>query len=161
MTIVALDPSHDVGSFSCGVPSLDEWLRRYALTAQQSHGVRVYVAVQDYEIAGFYALAAGSVQHHAAPPRLVRGLAQHPVPVVVLARLAVSERWQGRGFGSSLLIDAVRRTLRVAEEVGVRAMVVDAKDDAAREFYEHFGFVASPTDPRHLVALIKDLRALE
>ncbi len=93
-----------------------------------------------------------------APHRLTKGLAHHPVPITLLARLAVRADWQGRGMGAGLLKDAMRRTLQAADIVGIRAFTVHAKDEPSRRFYEHFGFAPSPTDPRHLFLLIKDLR---
>jgi predicted N-acetyltransferase YhbS len=94
------------------------------------------------------------------PERLTRGLARHPVPIMLLARLAVSVEWQGRGLGAGLMKDAMRRTLQAADIAGIRAFGVHAKDDVARAFYEHFGFVASSSDPFHLFVLMKDLRRI-
>jgi GNAT superfamily N-acetyltransferase len=95
-----------------------------------------------------------------APERLTKGLARHPVPIMLLARLAVGSAWQSRGIGAGLLKDAMRRTLQAADIGGIRAFTVHAKDAPARRFYEHFGFVVSPTDPLHLFLLMKDLRPL-
>lgn len=95
-----------------------------------------------------------------APERLTKGLARHPVPIMLLARLAVAVTWQGRGIGAGLLKDAMRLTLQAAEIGGIRAFAVHAKDDDARRFYAHFGFAPSPSDPLHLFLLIKDLRPL-
>ena len=105
-----------------------------------------------------YSLVVGEVAYGDAPERLTKGLARHPVPMMLLARLAVGVAWQGRGIGAGLLKDAMQRTLQAADIGGTRAFAVHAKDEAARRFYEHFGFVASPTDPLHLFLLIKDLR---
>lgn len=110
-------------------------------------------------MAGFYSLAVGQIAFDDAPERLAKGLARHPVPVMLLARLAVSVAHQGRGIGSGLLKDAMLRSLAAAEIAGIRAMVTHAKDDAARRFYEHFDFAPSPTDPLHLFILLKDARA--
>ena len=109
---------------------------------------------------GYYSLAVGAVAPTDAPTRVTKGLARHPVPVMLLARLAVDRTEKGRGLGAALLHDALARTLQAADIAGIRAMIVHAKDDAARRFYEHFDFDPSPTDPYHLYLLIKDLRKL-
>lgn len=109
---------------------------------------------------GYYSLAFGEVAYEDAPDRLRKGIAAHPVPLMVLARLAVSSAWAGRRVGSGLLKDALGRTLAAAGIAGLRAFAVHAKDDEARSFYEHFDFIASPTDPMHLFVLLKDIRAL-
>ena len=101
----------------------------------------------DAEVAGYYTLVVGPVEYDGAPERLKKGLATHPVPIMLLARLAVASAWQGKGLGAGLLKDAMLRTLQAAEIAGIRAFAVHAKDDAARSFYERFGLVASPTDP--------------
>jgi predicted N-acetyltransferase YhbS len=89
-----------------------------------------------------------------------KGLARHPIPIMLLARLAVSSAWQGRGLGAGLLKDAMRRSLQAADIAGIRAFAVHAKDERARDFYEHVGFIPSPTDPLHLYLLIKDIRQI-
>jgi len=113
-----------------------------------------------HEIIGFHTLVVGEARHEEAPERLTKGLALHPVPVMLLARLGVSVRRQGCGIGAGLLRDAILRTLQVADIAGVRALAVHAKNEGARSFYERFDFLPSPTDPLHLFALIKDLRKL-
>src|SRR5262249_42638456 len=105
-------------------------------------------------------LVVGEIQREGAPERLTKGLARHPVPVMLLARLGVDAKWHGKGIGAGLLRDTILRTLQVAELAGVRAIVVHAKNEAARAFYERFDFQPSPTDPLHLYALIKDLKSL-
>lgn len=149
---------HVVEDFDCGQAALNRFLLRFALTSQQANASQTYVGLADAEIAGFYTLVVGEVAYADAPERLTKGLAQHPVPLMLLARLAVGVRWQGRRVGAGLLKDAMRRTVQVAEIVGIRALAAHAKDDAARAFYAHFGFVASPTDPLHMFLLTKDLR---
>jgi GNAT superfamily N-acetyltransferase len=111
-------------------------------------------------VVGYYALAAGSVEHEEVPARIRKGLARYPVPVILLARLAVDQQERGRGLGAALLKDALTRAARAADEIGARAILVHAKDDEARSFYEHFDFEPSPSDPLHLFLLMKDLRAL-
>src|SRR5262249_39013491 len=151
-------PDHVVSEFDCGSEELNRYLTRFALKNQQAGAARTYVAVSDLEVVGFYSLAVGEVAYEAAPARLTKGLARHPVPVMLLARLAVSGAWHGRGLSSGLLKDAMQRTLQAADIAGIRALVVHAKDDAARSFYEHFGFASSPSDPLHLYVLLKEIR---
>jgi GNAT superfamily N-acetyltransferase len=156
--IEKLHRTHNVEQFTCGQPELDRFLIRHALQAQQSNSSQTYVALSDSEVVGFYTIVAGEVQHAQAPQRVVKGMSRHPIPLLVLARLAVHSNAQGRGLGSGLLLDALGRTLQVADVIGVRALAVHAKDDQAAAFYRHFGFTPSPTDPRHLFMIIKDIR---
>jgi GNAT superfamily N-acetyltransferase len=156
--IEKLHRTHNVEQFSCGQPELDRFLIRHALQAQQSNSSQTYVALSGDEIVGFYTIVAGEVQHALAPERVVKGMARHPIPLLVLARLAVHTNAQGRGLGSGLLLDALGRTLQVADVIGVRALAVHAKDDQAVAFYRHFGFMPSPADARHLFMIIKDIR---
>jgi GNAT superfamily N-acetyltransferase len=151
---------HAVDPFDCGEPALDRFLARFAFPNQQANASQTYVGLADDTVIGFYTLVVGEVAHAEAPERLVKGLARHPVPIMLLARLAVARDWQGKGIGAGLLRDAVLRTLQAADIAGIRALAVHAKDDAARAFYRRFDFVESPTDPLHLFALIKDLRDL-
>jgi GNAT superfamily N-acetyltransferase len=121
---------------------------------------QIYVAISSDIVVGYHSLSVGEVARDDAPGRLTKGLARHPVPIMLLARLAVSTGWQGRGLGAGLLKDAMRRTLQAADIAGIRAFAVHAKDQPAQAFYEHFGFIPSPTDPLHLFLLIKDIRRL-
>jgi GNAT superfamily N-acetyltransferase len=158
---VALEAWHRAENFQCGVLSLDEWLRKHALQSHRSGGSRVFVTTQtDPDIAGYYALAAGAVMPRDATARLARGMATNlPVPVVLLGRLAVDARHQGQHLGRSLLKDAMMRVLQAGELIGIRALLVHAIDEHAREWYTQFGFECSPTHPLHIILLIKDLRA--
>jgi GNAT superfamily N-acetyltransferase len=156
--IEKLHRTHNVEQFTCGQPELDRFLIRHALQAQQSNSSQTYAAVSDDEIVGFYTIVAGEVQRAHAPERVIKGMSRHPIPLLVLARLAVHINAQGRGIGSGLLLDALGRTLQVADVIGVRALAVHAKDDRAAAFYRHFGFMPSPTDTRHLFMIIKDIR---
>jgi GNAT superfamily N-acetyltransferase len=158
LQIEKLNRSHAVEQFSCGQPELDRFLVRHALRAQQSNSSQTYVAKSGSEIVGFYTIVAGEVHHANAPERVAKGMPRHPIPLLVLARLAVDIKAQGHGIGAGLLLDALGRTLQVADVIGVRALAVHAKDDQAVAFYRHFGFTHSPTDPRHLFMLIKDIR---
>lgn len=157
--IEPLAEHHDTGSFDCGKPELTEWLRRYALVNQRARAARTFVVHRQGRVVGYYALAAASVVHAEAPRRVSKGLARHPIPVFLLARLAVDLSEQGAGLGGALLKDALLRAAGAAEEIGARALLVHAMDDEARRFYEHFGFEPSPTDPLHLFLLMKDLEA--
>lgn len=156
--IEKLQPHHAVDAFDCGQDALNRFLQQYALPTQLSGGAHTYVGVADDTVIGYYALAAGSVEHAQAPERVKKGLAKHAIPVMLLARLAVDLRWQQQGVGAALLKDATLRTLQAAEIAGIRALVVHAKDEGARQFYERFDFHPSPTDPLHLFILLKDLR---
>ena len=161
LRIEKLQRRHAVENFDCGEDALNRFLVRFALPNQMANASQTYVGVSDEDaIVGFYTLVVGEVRYDEAPERLTKGLARHPVPVMLLARLGVSEAWQGKRIGAGLLRDAVLRTLQVADIAGVHALVVHAKNDAARSFYERFDFQPSPTDPLHLFALIKDLKNL-
>ena len=153
-----LTDAHDTSEFDCGKLELTDWLRRHALPSHQARSARVFVAHRNRRVVGYYALAAGSVEREAGPDRVKKGLARHPVPVILLARLAVDRREQGHGLGASLLKDALTRAAAAADEIGVRAVLVHAKDEDARVFYERFDFEPSPTDALHLFLLMKDLK---
>lgn len=152
---------HDVEAFDCGKEPLNRYLTRYALQNQLMGAAQSYVAVADAgHVIGYYTLVFGQVAYADAPERLRKGVAAHPVPLMVLARLAVAAHWAGKGIGSGLLKDAMLRTLQAADIAGLRALVVHAKDDEARSFYERFDFTSSPSDPMHLFVLLKDVRAV-
>lgn len=159
-SVEKLTRRHAVEAFDCGEEPLNRFLLRYALQNQQASASQTYVGLSDKRIIGFYTLVVGEVAYEGAPERLVKGLARHPVPIMLLARLAVSLDWQGKGVGAGLLRDAILRTLQAADIAGIRAFAVHAKDERAQAFYRHFSFVESPSDPLHLFALIKDLRNL-
>ena len=156
--IEKLRREHDLSIFECGNPTLTVWLQKFAWTNQQADSAKTYVAVRENRVVGYYALTAGSVHKHESPERIAKGLANHPVGVVLLARLAVDVHEQGGGLGKALLFDALKRIEEAADIVGVRAVMVHAIDDAARRFYEHFQFDPSPVDPFQLMLLLKDIR---
>jgi GNAT superfamily N-acetyltransferase len=156
--IEKLRRDHPIAAFDCGSAPLNEWLHRFALGNQAAHAAETYLGLEDGVIIGFYSLVVGQVSFTDAPERLRKGLARHPVPIMLLARLAVDLRWQSRGVGRALLRDASFRTIQAAEIAGMRALVVHAKDERARAFYQRFDFLPSPTDPLHLYLLVKDLR---
>ena len=159
LRIEKLQRGHNLATFDCGREALNRFLIRYAFHNQQAGASQTYVALTDEEVAGYYTLVVGQVEYNDAPERLTKGLARHPVPIMLLARLAVANSWQGKGLGSGLLKDAMLRTLQAADIAGIRAFAVHAKDDEARSFYERFDFLASPSDPYHLFRLLKDIRA--
>ena len=156
-----LDASHEVDAFDCGKEPLDRFLQRHALVNQKAGSAQTYVVCRgEQRVAGYYSLAVGAVEHADAPGRVGKGLARHPIPVMLLARLAIDRAEQGKGLGKALLKDALLGTAQAAEIAGIRALLVHAKDDEARAWYEQFDFEPSPTDPYHLFLLMKDLRAL-
>ncbi len=156
--IEKLRRDHPIDDFTCGNADLDRFLIRYAFGNQQANASQTWLGLHGADVVGFYSLVVGEVAYAGAPERLTKGLARHPVPVMLLARLAVGTSWQGHKLGAGLLKDAMQRTLQAADIAGIRAFAVHAKDAAAKRFYEHFGFVPSPTDPLHLFLLLKDLR---
>lgn len=160
LRIEKLRRDHAIDGFDCGQEALNRFLIRYALQSQQAGASQTYLALADGQVAGYYTLVVGEVDWDEAPQRLTKGLAHHPVPIMLLARLAIAVPWQGKGLGAGLLKDAMLRTLQAAEIAGIRAFAVHAKDDRARTFYEHFDFIPSPTDPYHLFRLLKDVRVL-
>jgi GNAT superfamily N-acetyltransferase len=160
--VEALASDHEVSSFDCGSEAQTDWLRRHAYQAHQSDTCKVYVVCRrgTRVVVGYYALAAGSVEHEAAPARVLKGVGRYPVPVIILTRLGVERTEQGRGLGSGLVRDALLQTAAVADRVGVRTLLIHCETQEARAFYERIepAFEASPTDPLHLLLLIKDLR---
>lgn len=155
-----LAATDQVDSFDCGQTALNQFLRRYALVNQKANSAQTYVCAQGDLVVGFYSLAVGSVDPIATPQRVTKGLARHPVPVMILARLAVDRAHQGKGLGKALLKDALLRTAQAADIAGIRCLLVHAKDDAARQWYESWEFEPSPTDPYHLFLMLKDLKAI-
>jgi GNAT superfamily N-acetyltransferase len=158
LRIEKLQRKHAVDEFDCGREALNRFLARYALQNAQDGASQTYIALTGETVVGYYTLVVGQVEYAAAPERLTKGLARHPVPIMLLARLAVATSWQGKGIGAGLLKDAIERTLRAADIAGIRAFAVHAKDDYARAFYEHFGFSPLPSDSYHLFRLLKDVR---
>lgn len=153
-----LDASHDTQAFDCGAAPLNQFLQRYALANQANGSARTFVTLAQGQVMGYYSLAAASVEHAAVPQRVSRGLARHPIPMLLLARLAVDVRAQGKGLGRSLLQSALLKYLQACEVIGCRALMVHAKDEAAVRFYQGYGFEPSPLDTAHLYLLTKDIR---
>ena len=155
-----LAKQHELDAFDCGTLELNQFLVRYALQNQFSNAGQTYLCVGDGIVVGYFTLVVGEIAHDTPPERLRKGLARYPIPVMVLARLAIDQAWQGQGLGLSSMKEVIVRTLHAADIAGIRALVVHAKDDAARKFYSHFGFEEGFSDPLHLYALTKDLKAL-
>jgi len=151
--------SHRLVDFECGEPSLDDWLKRRALANQSSGASRTFVVTdQDGQVCGYYAMAAGAVSHQLATSGIRRNMPD-PVPVMVLARLAVDRRMQGQHLGAALLQDAVNRAVAVSQNAGVRALLVHALHEKAEQFYLHYGFQPSPTHPKTLMLRLSSVKA--
>ena len=152
LLIEPLGSHHERAAFSCGEHALDGYIRRQASQDARRRVAQVFVAVagRPGDIAGYYTLSATSFEKNELPVELARRLPHYPVPAAVIGRLAVDHRSQGRGLGEILLLDAIRRVVRASNAIGVYAIVVDAKNDRARAFYERYGFRPFPSTPRRL-----------
>jgi GNAT superfamily N-acetyltransferase len=156
-----LDKTHLTADFHCGADELDDWLHRYAWVNHCSGNARVFVTARARRVVGYYALATAGVERREAPEQLVKGGVPTQVPCLLLARLAVDLKEQNRKLGRALLVDAIRRAVRVSNDIGIRALLIHARDEKARSFYEHQGeFLQSPSDPLHLFLPLKYARSL-
>lgn len=153
-----LGPQHRFDEFDCGKPALNDWLMRHARQAQGSGSAKTFVVSEGLRVAGYFSLTVGQVDSLDAPDRIRKGMGQYPIPVVILARLAVNRQDQGRGIGVGMLQDAIRRTLLIAEQAGIRAMLTHPIDEEAAHFYTRFGFIRSPLREQQLLLLLKDAR---
>jgi GNAT superfamily N-acetyltransferase len=153
-----LGAQHRLEGFDCGKPALNDWLLRHARQAQGSGSARTFVVADADRVAGYFSLTVGQIDTLEAPERIRKGIGQYPVAVVILARLAVSTQDQGRGIGFGLLQDAIRRTMLIAEQAAIRAMLTHPIDEEAAGFYTRFGFIASPLREQQLLLLLKDAR---
>lgn len=161
MTLRAPEPlgaGHAIERFDCARESLNTWLLRHARLAQAAGSAKTFVVADDAEVVGYYSLTVGQVSALDAPDRIRKGMGAYPIPVVLLARLAVSRKHQGTGIGVGMLRDAMRRALLISEQAGVRAMLTHPIDDQAANFYRRFGFVPSPIQESQLLLLLKDVR---
>lgn len=158
--IEKLRQDHAVGTFDCGHQALNRFLQQYALVNQVSGSSTTYVGLSDKTVIGYYSLAVGSVEYEEAPKRITQGLAHHSVPIALLAKLAVDQQWQKMKVGEGLLKDAMLRTLQAADILGIRAIMVHAKDEGVKGFYQHFDFIPSPSDPLQLMIILKDVRQI-
>jgi GNAT superfamily N-acetyltransferase len=155
-----LEGHHVLEGFNCGKTSLNDWLPRHARQAQSSGSAKTYVTTGEGRVVGYYSLTVGQIDTLEAPDRVRKGMGAYPIPVVILARLAVEQRMQGQGLGVGLLQDAIRRTLTIAEHAGVRALLTHPVDEDAARFYRRFGFEESPVREQQLLLLLKDARRL-
>ncbi len=153
-----LAPQHRLEGFDCGKPALTDWLLRHARQAQSSGSAKTFVATAGERVVGYFSLTVGHIDTLDAPERIRKGMGQYPLPVVILARLAVSQSDQGRGIGFGLLQDAIRRTALIADQAGIRAMLTHPLDEEAARFYARFGFIASPLREQQWLLLLKDAR---
>ncbi|MCB0828694.1 MAG: GNAT family N-acetyltransferase [Solirubrobacterales bacterium] len=151
---------HSLEGFGCGIASLDTWLIDYARTASAAGSAMTYTVFDSVQerVVGYHALTVASIAHADSTNRTRKGMPQHPIPAVLLTRLAVDESVQGQGVGAMLLDDAMRRAVSVAEEAGIRLLLAHAVNARALDFYLRFGFESSPTDPINVQILIKDVR---
>jgi GNAT superfamily N-acetyltransferase len=147
---------HDFGQFTCGVPALDNWLKKRARSNERSRASRTYVLSNDKRVTGYYALASGSLAAKLAPGRIKRNMPD-PIPVMVLGRLAIDKECQGRRLGDALLRDAILRILQAAEIAGIKAILVHAISEEAKKSYLDRGFIISPADPMTLILPLESL----
>jgi len=155
-----LTKQHDLREFDCKQhPSLNDWLKRHALTSQQSESARTYVVHRGGKVVGYYSLCPASIRRQEASQRSAKGQPD-PIGVILLARLAVDATEQGQGLGAALLKDALLRAAQAAEIVSARAVLVHAIDQKAKSFYQYFGFEVCVVSDLHLMLLMKDLRKL-
>lgn len=155
---VALNATHRIEDFDCGKHTLNEWLIRHARQAQASGSAKTFIVEDSKRVVGYFSLTVGQIEAMEAPDRIRKGMGRYPIPVVILARLAVSIDRQGLGIGRGILQDAIRRTLVLAEQAGIRAMLTHPIDEEAAQFYKRFGFIASPCREQQLLLLLKDAR---
>ena len=150
--------NHQLNSFDCGKSAINDWLRRYARQVQASGSAKTFVVADNERVVGYYSLTVGQIDSLTAPERIRKGMGQDPIPVVILARLAVDLDYQGQGIGIGMLQDASRRTMLIADQAGIRAMLTHPIDEDAAKFYTRFGFMASPLRAQQLLLLLKDAR---
>ncbi len=156
----ALAAHHALDGFDCGKPALNDWLLRHARQAQSSGSAKTWVLVDGDRVTGYFSLTVGQADTLEAPERFRKGMGGYPIPVVILARLAVSLQDQGKNIGVGMLQEAIRRTVAIADQAGVRALLTHPIDDDAARFYQRFGFEASPMREQQLLLLLKDARRL-
>jgi GNAT superfamily N-acetyltransferase len=154
-----LTSDHLTTDFNCGIESLDSWLKRRALVNQTSGATRTFVASVDEKVVGYYALASGGISTRSAVGNFRRNMPD-PIPVVILARLAIDSSFQGQGLGRALFRDAALRVVRSADTIGIRGIIVHAISAEAKDFYVALGFNVSPLEPMTLMVTVNDLRDL-
>lgn len=152
-------PELNLAKFSSGKPALDDWLKDHSLQAGSSGTARTFIVTDTGDrVVGYYSLSMGSISQDEATVRIRKGTGRHSIPVILLARLAVDQKFQGRGIGRALLRDAVIRGVNISQEVAFRAIITHPIDDNAANFYLKFGFEPSPISPDQLMILVKDAR---
>jgi predicted N-acetyltransferase YhbS len=155
---VPLDQNHDASQFDCGNTALLDWLKKKALRNQISGASRTFVICENNRVIAYYSLAAGSIEHKYVSSRLKRNQPD-PIPVVILARLAVDVMYQNQGLGLGLVKDAIQKVLHASQSIGIRAILVHAIDDTAKAFYENkCGFFPSEFQERTLMIALKDIQ---
>lgn len=158
LQLVLLAEDHDVAGFECGNQQLDSWLARHAVASQRADLARTYLAVQEGAVLGYVSLTTGSIRREEAPRRHARGMPRHPIPTILIARLAVDRRHQRQGLGSRLLAEALRRAAAASDAAAARLVVVDAIDEHAAAFYRRWGFIDVPENPLRLFRRMSDVR---
>jgi GNAT superfamily N-acetyltransferase len=158
LRLVLLRADHDPAGFDCDNEQLNTWLIHHALASQRADLARTYLALDGRAIAGYVSLTTGSVRREEAPKRYVRGMPRHPIPTILVARLAVDRRHRGRQLGSRLLAEALRRAVTASDTVAARLVVVDAIDERSAAFYRKRGFVDVPENPLRLYRKLSDIR---
>lgn len=155
---VPLDNKIEINNFDSGNQNLDTWFIKHAKQASGSSSAKTYVVFDDDSPVAFYSLTVGQVEQSKVPKRVAQGMGNYHIPVIILARMAVSKNFQGKNIGRRMLQDAIKRSLMVANEVGVRAIITHPIDDKTESFYKHFGFEESPLREKQLVLLLKDAK---
>ncbi|MBS3027773.1 MAG: GNAT family N-acetyltransferase [Dolichospermum sp. DET50] len=152
-----LSSHHSCSDFSCGIASLEDWLKRRAYTNQISGATRTFVICVDNRVVGYYALASGAISIQSALGKFRRNMPD-PIPVVILARLAIDSSYQSQGLGRALFRDAALRVVQAADTIGIRGIIVHAISEEAKDFYLALGFILSPLEPMTLMITLNDLR---
>jgi GNAT superfamily N-acetyltransferase len=155
-----LNKDHNLTDFNSKYSELDEWLKKYAFQAKMASSANTFIVTDNDLVVGFYSLTVGQVNIDEVSERVKKGMGQYPIPVVILARLAVHHTYQGKGIGKGMLKDAILKTFHIAEQGGVRALLVHAIDEKAEAFYKRFGFEPSPIRENQLLLLLKDVKKL-
>jgi GNAT superfamily N-acetyltransferase len=162
LRLVLLRADHELGGFDCGNQELDRWLIDHALASQKADLARTYLALAGTAVAGYFSLTTGSVRRESTPRRYARGIPRHPIPTILIARLAVDRAHQRQQLGGRLLAEALRLAVAASDNAAARLVVVDAIDDQAAAFYRRHGFIDMPENPRRLFRKMSDIRrALE
>lgn len=155
-----LNKDHNLITFKSNYPELDEWLKKYAFQAKMSGSANTFIIADNNLVVGFYSLTVGQVDLEQVSERIKKGMGKYPIPVVILARLAVHHTFQGKGIGKAMLKDAILKAFQIAEQGGVRALLVHAIDEKAEIFYKRFGFEPSPIRENQLLLLLKDAKKI-